>query len=190
MRFIIKTRRVKLTESIKSQIPKKFLKFEKWIPESTIVELTLSDERGTKGGRDKRAIINVDLPRYKMIHLEQLSDDIISSIDGVQKRLEIKLRKFRDKRLGQRRQDKIYRSLKGALVYFPRRIRGKSTRVSGPRIVKRKKFDLGKAVTERQAIEQMKLSGHDFYIFRSSKTDKFAVVYRRDDGDFGLIECE
>ena len=60
MRLIIKTRRVRLTESTKSQIPKKFLKFEKWIPESTIVELTVSDERGSKGGRDKRAIINVD----------------------------------------------------------------------------------------------------------------------------------
>lgn len=185
MRLIIKTRRVRLPADIKSQIPKKFLKFEKWIPESTILELTLSDD-----GRDKKATLNVDLPRYKMIHLEQLADEVMGAIDGAQKRLEIKLRKFRDKRLGQRRQDKIVRSLKGALVYFPRRIRGRSTRLSGARIVKRKKFDLGKPMTERQAIEQMKLSGHDFYIFRSAKTDKFAVVYRRDDGDFGLIECQ
>ena len=125
-----------------------------------------------------------------MIHLEELSDNINSAIDGAQKRLEIKLRRFRDKRLGQRRQDKIMRSLKGALVYFPKKIRGKSTRVISPKIVKRKMFNLGKPIVEREAIEQMKLSGHDFYIFKNVKTNKLAVVYRRDDNDFGLIDCE
>ena len=188
--MIIKTRRVRLTENIREDIPKKFLKFEKWIPEMTIVELMITGEKGAKRGRDKKAILNVDLPHYKMIHLEQSASDIMEAIDRVQKRLEIKLRKFRDKRLGQRRQDKIYRSLKGALTYFPKKIRGKSTKISGPRIVKRKSFSLGKLMSEREAIEQMKLSGHDFCIFKSAKSEKITVVYRRKDKNFGLIECE
>ena len=189
MRLIIKSKKLELTKKVKSSIPKKFLKFEKWIPEETLVELMVSEERG-HGGGEINATLNVDLPHYKIIHLEESADSIMGAIDGLEERLEIRLRKFRDRRLGQRRQDKLLRSLKEAIIYFPKKITGKPTRFKGPRIVKRKCFYIGKPMTEREAIEQMKLLGHDFYIFRSAKSDKTAVVYRRKDKNFGLIECD
>jgi putative sigma-54 modulation protein len=188
MRLIIKSKKIDLTKKIRSSIPKKFLKFEKWIPEQTLVELMVSEERGRRGGKII-ASLNVDLPHYKIIHLEESADNVMEAIDGLENRLEAKLRKFRERRLGQRRQDKLLRKLKEALVYFPKKITGKSTKIKGSRIVKKKCFSV-KPMTEREAIEQMKLLGHDFFVFKNRKNDKFSVVYRRKDKNFGLIECD
>jgi len=55
-------------------------------------------------------------------------------------------------------------------------------------IVKRKKYTEHEPMREDEAVEQMELLSHDFYAFVNSDTDLFSVVYRRDDGDYGLIE--
>lgn len=57
-------------------------------------------------------------------------------------------------------------------------------------IVKRKKYTDHEPMREDEAIEQMELLGHDFYAFVNTDTDLFSVVYRRSDGDYGLIELE
>jgi putative sigma-54 modulation protein len=57
----------------------------------------------------------------------------------------------------------------------------------GPRIVKTKRFSI-KPMTPEEAALQMDLLNHDFFFFTNSATDRAAVVYRRDDGDVGLID--
>lgn len=57
-------------------------------------------------------------------------------------------------------------------------------------IVKRKKYDDLEPMKEQEASEQMELLGHDFYAFVNEDTGLFSVVYRRQDGDYGLIELE
>jgi len=56
-----------------------------------------------------------------------------------------------------------------------------------PQIVKIKRFDM-KPMTPEEAILQMNLIGHSFFLFASAETGKVSVVYRRDDGNYGLIE--
>lgn len=55
-------------------------------------------------------------------------------------------------------------------------------------IVKRKKYTDVSPMREDEAVEQMELLGHDFYAFMNQDTDMFSVVYRREGGDYGLIE--
>ncbi len=57
-------------------------------------------------------------------------------------------------------------------------------------IVKRKKYDDLEPMKEQEAAEQMELLGHDFYAFVNEDTGLFSVVYKRQDGDYGLIELE
>ncbi len=57
-------------------------------------------------------------------------------------------------------------------------------------IAKRKKHKSQEPMREDEAIEQMELLGHDFYAFINADTDLFSVVYRRANGDYGLIELE
>lgn len=57
-----------------------------------------------------------------------------------------------------------------------------------PKITKRKRFSLVKQMHEEEAIEQMELIGHDFYLFWNRDTNRFSVVYKRKDGTYGVIE--
>jgi len=57
-------------------------------------------------------------------------------------------------------------------------------------IVRRKKYGDVEPMREDEAVEQMELLDHDFYAFINQDTDLFSVVYRRNNGDYGLIELE
>ena len=59
--------------------------------------------------------------------------------------------------------------------------------IDNNKIIKRKKVE-NKPMDEEEAILQMDLLGHDFFIFKNISTDNVAVVYRRKDGDYGIIE--
>ena len=57
-------------------------------------------------------------------------------------------------------------------------------------IVKRKKYDDVEPMREDEAVEQMELLDHDFYAFVNQDTDLFSVIYRRNNGEYGLIELD
>ena len=60
---------------------------------------------------------------------------------------------------------------------------------SNDKIVKRKKIEV-KPMNEEEAILQMELLGHEFYMYKDSDTNKPAVIYKRKDGNYGVIESE
>ncbi len=69
-------------------------------------------------------------------------------------------------------------------------VQGGMTEEEVEKVVKRKKYADLEPMREDEAVEQMELLGHDFYAFVNQDTDLFSVVYRRQDGDYGLIELE
>ena len=57
-----------------------------------------------------------------------------------------------------------------------------------PKILKRKRFSKSEPMSEDAAIERMELVGHDFFLFNNADTGRFAIVYRRKDGYYGIVE--
>lgn len=57
-----------------------------------------------------------------------------------------------------------------------------------PKIMRRKRYSDSTPMTEEEAIEQMELIGHNFFLFMNAETNRFSVVYKREDGHYGLIE--
>ena len=57
-----------------------------------------------------------------------------------------------------------------------------------PKILRRKRFSNSQPMTEEAAIEQMELIGHGFFLFNNADTGRFSIVYKRDDGYYGIIE--
>lgn len=114
---------------------------------------------------------------------------------------------------GQGRTDDMYASINVAVDHIERQIRKYKTRINrrmrrldadvvvtvpsvalddeeemeAPRVVKTKRFDV-KPMSVEEAIMQMELLDHDFFVFRDDSTGDVSVVYRRNDGDYGLIE--
>lgn len=115
---------------------------------------------------------------------------------------------------GEGRTDDMYASINEAVDHIERQIRKYKTKINRrmrrydaqaagvavgpsieaededePRVVKTKRFDV-KPMSVEEAIMQMELLGHDFFVFRDGSTGGVNVVYRRNDGDYGLIEPE
>ena len=57
-----------------------------------------------------------------------------------------------------------------------------------PKILKRKRFSKSEPMSEEAAIERMELVGHDFFLFNNSDTNRFAIIYKRKDGFYGIVE--
>ena len=127
---------------------------------------------------------------------EEASEDMYAAIDLVADKLDKQIRKFRGKlikrrrTLAGRRKQQAAAAAEAALRQGPveegSSLEEPSTLI---RISRRKRFEM-KPMTPEDAALQMELLGHDFYMFRNAETLEMNVVYRRADGQCGLIEPE
>jgi putative sigma-54 modulation protein len=111
----------------------------------------------------------------RLLRAEERSPDMYASIDMVVDKLQRQVEKYRTRLLAQRQPEEAPAS--------PAQADGK------PAVVRTKRYPV-KPMTLDEAVLQMELLGHDFFIFTNSDTERVSVVYRRWDGNFGLIEPE
>lgn len=174
MRFEIRGKNIDVTDALKEYTTKRLSKLEKYFDGTRDAQVALSVE----GERHK---VEVTIPLNGIIlRGEESSDDMYSSIDLVEVKLEKQLDKYKT------RLNKSHRAsgLKKALLE-------NSSAVSAPaeqfKIVRTKRFAL-KPMDEEEAIMQMNLLGHNFFVFFNANTDEVNVVYKRKDCNYGLIE--
>lgn len=186
MKIIIKGTNFHVSESLKTYIQAKIGSLEKFVSE-TILEthVELEVDKSQQTGDIYRAEVMIYVPR-EMLRAEEKAHDMHIAIDRCREKLQEQIEtykgKVRDKKIRERRKSKSL--LKSFATLFMREPKAPET----PKIVKRKRFSDVKPMTEEEAIAQMKLIGHDFFLFYNSQTERYAVVYRRDDGNYGLIE--
>lgn len=118
-----------------------------------------------------------------VVRAEEAAPDMYAAIDLVSEKLERQMRKYKtklvDRRNGGRAVVKTAPGDEQVASGFEEGEHG--------RIVRTKSID-AKPMTAEEAVMQMELLGHDFFVFASAETDSVNVIYRRKDGDFGLIE--
>lgn len=164
-----------LTQSLKEQSEKKLEKLDRYFDEEVEVRAVLSVEK------DNRTVeVTVFLPGT-ILRAEDTSDDMYASIDTTIDILERQIRKYKTK-LKKRYQD-------------PKTIRFENIEslseeeTDESKIVKRKTFTL-KPMMEEEAEMQMDLLNHNFFIYLNAETEEIDLLYRRNDGNLGLIEVE
>jgi putative sigma-54 modulation protein len=171
MKFIITGRKIDVTEGLKERIYKKLGKLEKFFEKGTEINVTLEVEKG-------RHIVEVTIPYGSIIlRAEESGSDMYSCIDKVVDVLERQIRKNKT-RLEKRLKENAFLNYNEDVVeedIFE--------------VVKSKKFAI-KPMDVEEAILQMNLLGHQFYMFSNAETDEVNVVYKRKDGNYGLIEPE
>lgn len=179
MNFIISGKNIDVTEALKDRVGKKLSKLERYIKMDVDVHVTLSVEK-------IRHIVEVTIPFYGMIlRAEEESNDMYSAIDLVVDSLERQIRKFKTK-IAKKAKDA--ESLR--YITFGNDTEQESLEENGEfKIAKVKRFPI-KPMSIEEAILQMNLVGHSFFVFLNQDTDKVNVVYRRNDGAYGLIEPE
>ena len=119
-----------------------------------------------------------------VLRAREASSDMRASIDLLVDKLERQVSRYREKRQDRRHGDPHRNGGHGAAEAATYR---KTNEEGGPVIVKTKQFSLHPMSAE-EAVNQLELVGHDFFVFRNEESNEINVIYRRNDGGYGLIE--
>jgi putative sigma-54 modulation protein len=176
MRLQVKGKNVEVTDSIRAYAQEKLAKLERQLSDPR-VELELAVERNPSIADSHVAEATV-FTRGPVLRAREASSDMKASIDQLVDKLERQLTRYREKRQRGRQRG----SNDGGVDARPV-VPGESE----PVIVKTKQFAIN-PMTPEEAVLQLELVGHDFFVFRNGESDQINVVYRRRDGNFGLIE--
>jgi putative sigma-54 modulation protein len=179
MQLQVKGRNFEISEQIRSYAEGKLGKLDKLVKDPTRIELELLVEKNPSISDNHVAEATV-FTKGPVLRARESSADMKASIDQLVEKLERQVKRYRDKRKRGHRPYGHSPPVEGA----------PSTPTESenePMIVKTKQFAI-KPMTAEEAVLQMDLIGHDFFVFRNADTDEINVVYRRRDGDYGLIE--
>ena len=165
---------IELTESLKNVAEKKFSKLDKYFSEEVEARVVFSTVR-----EEQTVEVTIFLPKT-IIRAEETTDDMYSSMDNAVDALARQIRKHKT-RLKRRYQN-------NETIRFDE-LMDKEAPKEEPehKIVKRKNFELN-PMNEEEAILQMDLLNHNFFVFLDGDTDGVSIVYKRKDGNYGKIE--
>ena len=176
---IIAKNNVEVSETIQAYVEKKIGKLGRYLPTIGEGKVEISRE-GTKLP-EQRFTVQVTLDsKGVLIRAQEKSKDIRTAIDKVANVLSKRIERYKGK---------LYD--KGRGISFARQgaaIEAEEIEAP-PRVVKSKRF-LVKPMPIDEAINQMELLGHDFFLFIDADTERLNLLYRRENGDYGLIEPE
>ncbi len=173
MKVIVTGRNLVITEAIRDQVEKKLGKFDKYFRSDVEAQATFSVQKN-------KHIVEVTIPLKNgtLFRAESRTDDMYGSIDEAVDKIAKQLKKHKSK-IEKRFHD--HESIRFEEIPESTEPYEESS------IVKTKRFGV-KPMMPEEAVLQMDLLGHDFFVFLNGETDDINVVYRRKDGDFGLIE--
>lgn len=175
MRLQVKGRNVTVSDSLKEYALEKLAKLEKHLNDAARLELELQVEKNPSIAENQVAEATV-WTKGPVLRARESSQDMRASIDLLVEKLERQARRYRDKR--RRGPGRVTPQLDSRPVV---------ANSEEPRIVKTKQFPV-KPMSPEEAVLQLELVGHDFFVFQNAETNDVNVVYRRRDGNYGLIE--
>lgn len=178
MKVTVIAKNIELTPALKEMVEKKISKLEKYFGPNVEARATLSVQKN-------RQRVEVTIPFNGVIlRGEEVTDDMYKSIDLVEEKLVRQIRKQRTK---------LSRKNNSGSLRYPEfnslEFKNEDTDEDTSRIVKTKSFNV-KPMSAYEAVLQMELLGHSFFVYQDADTNNVSVVYKRKDGNYGLIEPE
>ena len=177
MQLTFTGRNLEITEALRRYAEEKVVRLQKFVDQITSAHVILSIEK-------HRRIAEVTLRvRDLTVRGEESSDDLYCAIDLVADKIERQIVRYKEKIVGHggrgAGRSRPWDETSSAEVdHFSE---------DGPHIVKTKRFAM-KPLSPDEAAVQMDLLGHNFFVFRNARTQEVNVLYRRQDGNYGLIE--
>jgi len=183
MNFNIRGIQLDVTEALRNYVMKKIGRLERYFdaPPASDVTVTLSVIRGMQSVE-----VTIPLPGV-LLRAEERSPDMYASIDLVEEKLERQIRKYKTRLNRKARQTGGVRSLLKENFEATTSVEQHVEEEDEFEVVRNKRFTL-KPMDVEEAILQMNMVGHSFFVFANMDSDEINVVYKRDDGKYGLIE--
>jgi putative sigma-54 modulation protein len=178
MRLQVKGKNVDVSDSIRAYAEQKLGKLDGRLHDLTVVELELMVERNPSIAQNQVAEATI-WTKGPVLRAREASTDMKASIDQLTEKLLRQVKHYRDRRNRRAGRGSAHADEGGGVIVTPEE--------AEQQIVKSKQFSV-KPMTAEEAVLQLELIGHDFFVFRSADSDQINVVYRRNAGGYGLIE--
>lgn len=179
MKISVRGDKIKVTEAMNNYVVEKLKKIDKYLDDPDMVSANVVVRVEKQG---QKVEITIPLKNF-MLRAEETQEDIYAAVDTIVDKIERQIRKNKTKLESQAKKS---REVKGFAMDFIEDIEEEEAETL---IVKRKKVDV-KPMSEEEAVLQMELLGHDFYLFKDAETMKPTLVYKRKDNQYGIIETE
>ena len=176
MKITLRGKNIEITEAIEEKVGEKLSKLDKYFIVSENVEAKVLVRTYPYGQK-----IEVTIPtEYVLLRAEVVDQDLYNAIDLVIDKLEGQIRKYKT-RLNRKSKD-------NKLAFNLASIEPLDDEEED--VLVKTKTITPKPMDMEEAIMQMELIGHSFFVYRDTETDAISIVYRRNDGNYGLIESE
>ena len=172
MQITVIGRHLDVTDALKQYAVDKFGKLEKYLPKNIQVTVTLSVVK--KVHHIAEAMLKTD---GLLVQAHEETEEMYSSIDLLIEKIEKRIRKYKEKLVDHKHQNRME----------PEPVVSAHPDDRIPQIIKTKRFDL-KPMHAEEAVMQMELLDKEFYVFSNATSGDITVIYRRKDGNVGLIE--
>jgi len=182
MQLAIAGKNLEITDSLRKYVEKKIGRLDRYLPNiiDARVELTVENTRAAKDSQIAQVTLRT---KHAILRAEEASSDMFASIDAVFDKMQRQADRYKGKRWSKR----------GAEGEVPVESAAEEESASADeqpsRISRVKRFSMA-PMDEEEAVDQMELLGHDFFVFFNLNANQINVVYRRSDGDYGLIQPE
>lgn len=185
----LKSRDVALTDAVRSYVGSRFDRVGRHLPDARAARIELRHETKRSQGEVHVAQVTMWVDRT-ILRAEEMHADLYAAIDLASDKLLRQADRFKSKRVDRRHGNlgAEARDLAAASGAMPAAAEGDAeSAAANARIVRRKRFGV-LAMAEDEAVEQFELLGHDFFVYRDGETGSLNVLYRRRDGQIGLLE--
>ena len=181
-------RNIEITDDIQGYVGKKFSRLSRHLPQ--MMDATAEIKRtSSRSGADRIVVQLTLMVKGQVLRAQRRGSSVSEAVDTAVDVMDRQIRRYKGRRYRSNQQRKSLRDLPDGLAPDPDDGMPSSDEMEEMpiKVVRRKRFPMI-GMTVDDAIAEMELLNHSFYLFRSVETGSYSVVYRRKDGDYGLIE--
>ena len=183
MELIVKTRNTKVSDRQREYVEAKLTKLERYLDQLNKATVEVSEEQRRNEGNVHRVQVTLTGERGLLLRAEQYAGELRTAIDLVADTLQRQVQRYKDKHW---RRGKLRRQGGKIVDVIANGAPDLEDTEEVPSIMRTKEIQI-KPMFSDEAVEQMELLGHDFFVFRDADTEQINVVYRRHDGHYGLL---
>ena len=174
MKVTVMSKNIEITPALREMIEKKISKLDKYFEKEVDAKVTISVQKS-------RHIVEVTIPFSGiMLRAEEATEDMYKSIDMVEEKLVRQIRK---------QKTKLSRKYNQSLRFAEIATDLEEVEETKGKIVRTKTFAV-KPMNSEEAVLQMELLGHNFFVYQDTDTNNISVLYKRKDGNYGLLDPE
>lgn len=185
MELSVNGRNMEVTTRLRNYVEKKTGKLDRYMPNLAEIHVDLSETNARSAIERQVAQITIRDKRGTILRAEERSNDMFASIDAVVDKLYRQISRYRGKR--QRKWRVGNGNNEELIMGEPLPLEEELAESDEPAIVRTKKFTM-RPMSAEEALDQIELLGHDFFVFFNADEQAVNVLYRRRDNDYGLLQ--